>query len=245
MIDDLTRNQTDQRPTQLSRTRDVIRVMVVDNNEFRRDALSSLLDTKPQIRVTAVALGTTEALSCLEHDPVDVLIADMNIPPNGAVELVKQARSAHRGLGAIVLSDAATPEIASELMYQDAAGIAILGRGDIRRAVEMVSAIEVVANQGTVISPKLVAYLAGQDGSGSILGLRKLTPREREVLAGMARGLSNRAIADELALRVRTVENSVGNILQKLGERGRPDHDGRVRATLFYLEATGRVALNA
>ena len=87
-----------------------------------------------------------------------------------------------------------------------------------------------------------MTLLARQNGSKPSFRLSNLTPREREILAGIARGLSNRAVADELGLRVRTVENAAGNILQKLGERGHPDHDGRVRATLFYLKATGRAA---
>ena len=109
----------------------------------------------------------------------------------------------------------------------------------------MVSAIEVVAGNGTVISPELVSMLASHNDDGARIRISNLTPREREILAGIARGLSNRAVANELGLRVRTVENMIGNILQKLGERGHPDHDGRVCAALFYLKATGQAALGA
>ncbi len=221
-----------------------INVMVIDGNEFRRDAFASLLDTKPQIRVSDVATDGTTALGLLRKSSADVLIVDMNISPNGAVELVEKARSS-RFIGTVVLTDAATPKVASELMHKDASGIAILERGDIKDAAELISAIEVVANRGTVIGPDLVAHLADRTGSESNASLSQLTPRERDVLARIAQGLSNHAIADDLGLRVRTVENLLGRILVKLGERGRTDHDGRVRAALFYLESTGRIALKS
>ena len=235
-------SQVDHQPPRLANDMNGVRVMVVDSNEFRRDSLASLLGFQSRILVTAAALGTAEALNYLKHDPVDVLVVDMDVPPRGAVDLVKLARSAHPGIGSVVLAEVASPEFASELLDQDAAGIGILERVDIRHAADVVSAIEVVARKGTVISPELVTLLARQNGSNPSFRLSNLTPREREILAGIARGLSNRAVADELGLRVRTVENAAGNILQKLGERGHPDHDGRVRATLFYLKATGRAA---
>lgn len=238
------KNQADHQPPRLADHMDDVRVMVVDGNEFRRDSLATLLGFQPRIMVAAVALGTAEALNYLKHDPVDVLVVDMDVPPRGAVDLVKLARLAHQGIGSVVLAEAATLEIAADLLGQDVAGIGILNRVDIRHATEVVSAIEVVAREGTVISPRLVTLLARQVGSEPTFRLSNLTPREHEILAGIARGLNNRAIAGELGLRVRTVENAAGNILQKLGERGHPDHDGRVRATLFYLKATGRAALS-
>ena len=244
-MDEPVSRQADHPHPQLANDRDDVRVMVVDGNEFRRDSSATLLGFQPRIMVTAVALGTAEALNYLKHDPVDVLVVDMDVPPKGAVDLVKLARSAHQGIGSVVLAETATLEFAAELFDQDVAGIGILERVDIRHATEVVSAIEAVARKGTVISPRLVILLARRVGSEPKFRLSNLTPREHEILAGVARGLSNRAIADELGLRARTVESAVGNILQKLGERGHPDHDGRVRATLFYLKATGRATFGA
>jgi DNA-binding NarL/FixJ family response regulator len=222
-----------------------VRVLIVDGNEFRRDSLASLLSLQSRVNVKAVASETEETLKYLRHKSIDVVIADIEAPPRGAVPLFRLARAAPADIGFIVLADLATPEFASELLNPKVEGIGILGRPNIKSTTELVSAIELVAVNGTAISPELVSMLAGQSDGDASIRISNLTPREREILAGIARGLNNRAVATELGIRVRTVENMIGNILQKLGERGHPDHNGRVCAALFYLKATGQAALGA
>jgi DNA-binding NarL/FixJ family response regulator len=220
-----------------------VTVLIVDGNEFRRDSLASLLSLQSGVKVTAVTSGIEATLRHLKHNIVDVLLVDINVTPAGAVKLFRLARSARESVGFIVLAEVATPEFASELLDLDVQGVGILSRADIRNTMDLISAIDVVAGHGTAISPELVSMLAGQNDDQAKISIGTLTPREREILAGVAQGLSNRALARELGIRRRTVENTVGTILQKLGERGHPDHDGRVCAALFYLKATGLGAL--
>jgi DNA-binding NarL/FixJ family response regulator len=215
-----------------------IKVVVAEDNYLVREALIQLLETDPTLDLVSVADDTDSLTRAIEQESPDVVLTDVFMPPfRGAdgIHVAAQLRESHPEIGVVILSQYAEPGYAVELLESGSGGRAYLLKERVGNRMELVAAIQAVASGGSVIDPKIVDELIAERGRASDSLIGTLTTREREVLAEVATGKSNSAIADSLFLTKRAVEKHINAIFMKLNLRDSEDVSRRVKATLIYL----------
>jgi len=215
-----------------------IKVVVAEDSYLVREALTQLLGSEPDLQLAAVAEDAGELERCIERERPDVVLTDIFMPPFDGAEGIHAAarlRESHPEMGVVILSQYAEPSYALELLEHGSAGRAYLLKERVGNRAELLAAIRAVASGGSVIDPKIVDTLIAERSrvSDSLVGA--LTVREREVLAEVATGKSNSAIAESLFLTKRAVEKHINAIFLKLNLRDSDDVSRRVKATLIYL----------
>ncbi|MET7984313.1 MULTISPECIES: response regulator transcription factor [unclassified Streptomyces] len=213
-----------------------MRVVIAEDSALLRDGLAQLL----QLRGVEVAAAVGDAESLLarvaEHRP-DVAVVDIRLPPTQTDEGIRAAvrlREEHPGTGVLVFSQYVETRYATQLLG-DPAGFGYLLKERVVDIGEFVDAMERVASGGTALDPEVVAQLFG--ASRRVRALDALTPREREVLALMAEGRTNHAIAAVLTVSERAVEKHIANIFLKLDLPPSDTGHRRVLAVLRYLDS--------
>jgi DNA-binding NarL/FixJ family response regulator len=213
-----------------------VRVVVAEDNALLRQGLERLLGRVEDVVVVGSAADLPSLERLLSDDVPDVLVTDIRMPPTGTDEGIRVAsrlRETHPEIGVVVLSQYAEPAYALALLGEGSAGRAYLLKERVSDVDELVRAIREVAAGRSVIDPMVVETLvtAGRHRSP----LQYLTSREVEVLAHMATGRTNAAIAAALVLSERAVEKHTNSIFAKLGLTEEPDVNRRVAAVLLYL----------
>jgi DNA-binding NarL/FixJ family response regulator len=171
------------------------------------------------------------------HKP-DVAIVDIRMPPTHTDEGLRAARIIRAelpGTGVLVLSQYIEEDYAVDLLADSAEGVGYLLKDRVADLERFIDSVQRVAEGGSALDPEVVSQMLGRRRSAGPLD--ELTSREREVLAQMAEGRSNHAIAADLVITERAVEKHVTSIFAKLGLRGSPDDHRRVLAVLTYLNA--------
>ena len=215
-----------------------IRVVVAEDNLLVREGLCQLLAGSPSVEVVG-AYGDVDALlGAVEQDRPDVVLTDIRMPPSHTdegIQVADELRLTCPSTGVIVLSQFADPAYVLALLDggSDRRGYLLKERIHDRR--QLASAIDTVGRGGSVIDPKVVELLVEAKARANHSPLSKLTQREREVLAEMAEGKSNAAIADSLVLTKRAVEKHVNSIFTKLDLGASENVSKRVKATLMFL----------
>ena len=218
-----------------------MRIVIAEDSAVVRAGLAEILADRGHEVVAAV--GNAEDLQAAvdEHQP-DATVVDVRMPPGYTDEGLRAAiaiRRAHPGTGVLVFSQYIETRYAADLLGagsgRGAAGVGYLLKDRVADVGEFVDALTRVAAGGTALDPEVVTQLLG--ASRRTDGLRSLTPREREVLALMAEGRSNGAIAGILVVSDRAVEKHVGSIFSKLGLPPSDADHRRVLAVLRYLES--------
>jgi DNA-binding NarL/FixJ family response regulator len=219
---------------------DVIRVVLAEDNALLREGISRLIETHDDLELVGVASDLPQLLEVIaEHKP-DVVVTDIRMPPTGTDEGIQAAawlREHEPTVGVVVLSQYTAPAYALALLEEGSAGRAYLLKERVAGANELAQAIRVVAGGGSVIDPLVVDELVKARSSHRKSDLEWLTPRESEILAEMAQGKSNGAIADTLGVSERAVEKHSNAIFSKLGLSEERDVNRRVKAVLVYLSA--------
>ncbi|MFJ6697645.1 response regulator transcription factor [Streptomyces sp. NPDC091272] len=215
-----------------------LRVVIAEDSVLLRDGLAQLLGMRG-VEVVA-AVGDADALlaAVAEHRP-DAAVVDVRMPPTQTDEGLRAAveiRRTHPGTGVLIFSQYVETAYAAQLLggAGGGAGIGYLLKERVVDLGEFVDALGRVAAGGTALDPEVVARLFGASRRGSVLDT--LTPREREVLALMAQGLTNQGIAGRFVVTERAVEKHVANIFSKLGLSPAEGGHRRVLAVLRYLE---------
>jgi DNA-binding NarL/FixJ family response regulator len=170
-------------------------------------------------------------------DP-DVLVTDIRMPPSNTDEGLRIAaavRLTHPDMGVVVLSQFAEPSYGLALLADGSDGRAYLLKERVHHRGQLVSAIEAVAQGGSVIDAKVIEGLIDARRRTKRSPLADLTPRELEILSFVAHGHDNQAIADELVVTKRAIEKHIHAIFLKLGLTFAKDVSPRVKATLMYL----------
>lgn len=216
-----------------------LRVLVADDVLVARAGIATLVDLVPDAQVVGQATDLPDLLAQVVTTGPDLVIADVRMPPSGHDEGVQAARAltrSHPGLPVIVFSHYCEPDLAAQLFADGARGRAYLLKDRLSEVGQLARTIAVVRDGGTVIDPAIVAGMV-VDGRGRA-GDRTagLTPRESDVLALVARGRSNTAIARSLGVGRRSVETYMNRIFTKLGLGDDDDVAPRVAATLMWLE---------
>jgi len=218
-----------------------MRIVIAEDSAVVRAGLVEILTDRGHQVVAAV--GDAEALraAVAEHRP-DVTVVDVRMPPGFTDEGLRAAialRRDHPGLGVLVFSQYIETRYAADLLGagsgDTAAGIGYLLKDRVADVSEFVEALRRVAAGGTALDPEVITQLLG--ASRRFDSISTLTGREREVLALMAEGRSNSAIAAKLVVSERAVEKHVGNIFSKLGLAPSDADHRRVLAVLRYLES--------
>jgi DNA-binding NarL/FixJ family response regulator len=215
-----------------------IRVVVAEDSLLVREGLRQLLAASPSVDVVASYGDVQGVLDAVERDRPDVVVTDIRMPPSNTDEGIRLAdhlRESRPSTGVVVVSQYAQPPYVLALLEHGSDRRGYLLKERIHDRGQLVSAIDTVARGGSVIDPKVVEVLVEARGRADHSPLAQLTPRERDVLAEMAEGKSNAAIAESLVLTKRAVEKHVNSIFTKLGLAASEDVSKRVKATLMFL----------
>jgi DNA-binding NarL/FixJ family response regulator len=220
-----------------------IRVVVAEDNALLREGISRLIGAEDDLILAGVASDLHELLALIEAHPPDVVVTDIRMPPTGTDEGIRAAkglREQHPEVGVVVLSQYTAPSYALNLFEDGSAGRAYLLKERVAGADELAQAIRVVAGGGSVVDPLVVDELVSVRTGRKKSPLDWLTPRESEILAEMAQGKSNGAIAASLVVSERAVEKHSNAIFSKLGISEEKDANRRVKAVLIYLAEHGQ-----
>jgi DNA-binding NarL/FixJ family response regulator len=213
-----------------------VKAIVCDDSALFREGVALLLERSgSKVRQ---APGSDILLQMVRADPPDVAIVDIRMPPTHTTEGLDAAmilRGELPGVGIVVLSHYVETVHAARLIGDRPEGVGYLLKDRVADVDEFVAAVHRVAAGGTVIEPQLIAELLGRRRHRSPLD--ELTPREREVLALMAEGLSNQAICQRLVLSAKTIEAHIRVIFDKLSLPPSADQHRRVLAVLTFLRS--------
>jgi len=215
---------------------DAISVVIAEDAAILRDGLVQLLSDRG-FQITDAVSDPDALRESVEANPPDVAVVDIRMPPTFTDEGLRAAielRRRHPSLGILLFSQYVETRYAAELLADEASGVGYLLKDRVADVSDFVEALVRVASGGTALDPEVVTQLVGASRrSDSLSGL---SPREREVLALMAEGRSNAAIATALVISEGAVEKHVANIFSKLDlPVSQADHR-RVLAVLRYLE---------
>ena len=216
----------------------VVRVIIAEDAAVMRDGLVRLLEDRGHLVVAAVADGEALLDAVAAHD-TDVAVVDIRMPPTHTDEGLRAAitlRRRHPTVGVLVFSQYVETRHAAQLLADSAAGVGYLLKERVADVGEFVDALTRVAAGGTALDPEVVTQLVGVSRRAAAMRA-SLTPRESEVLAVMAEGRSNAAIAELLVISEGAVEKHVANIFLKLGLPVSEADNRRVLAVLRYLES--------
>ena len=214
-----------------------MRAVIAEDLTLLRDGLARIL--KAHDIEVAAAVGDPVALAkALEEEHPDIAIVDVRMPPtftNEGLTAAINARARRPGMPILVLSQYVEPLYARELMLSDAAGVGYLLKDRVADVGAFIDAVRRVAGGGTVLDPDVVtSMLSHRDRNHA---MARLTAREREVLAYMAEGRSNTAIAGKLVVTLKAVDKHINSIFMKLDLPLDADDNRRVLAVLRYLQA--------
>jgi DNA-binding NarL/FixJ family response regulator len=218
-----------------------IRVVFAEDNYLVREGTAALLGTVDEVELVGTATDRDGLLWAVEAHAPDVVLTDIRMPPTGTnegIEAAREIRSAHPDIGVVVLSQFAEEDYAYDLLKDGAAGLGYLLKERVADVGELVRALTEVARGGSVLDPKVVEALVAAKERMAHSPLGQLTDREREVLAHMAQGQNNGAIAKSLYLTERAVEKHINSLFHKLDLTEEPDVHRRVMAVLAFLRET-------
>jgi DNA-binding NarL/FixJ family response regulator len=214
-----------------------VRVVIADDAVLLREGVARVLGDGG-LEVVAKVGSAAELLDAVEADAPDVAVVDIRMPPTQADEGLVAAeaiRSRWPAVGVLVLSQYVESEYALRLLDGGEQRCGYLLKDRVLDAGQLVDAVRRVGEGGVVVDPELVARLVGRAREASPLD--ELTPREREVLALMAEGLTDRGIAARLFVTPKTVETHVRHIFRNLGIPATTADNRRVHAVITYLRA--------
>ncbi len=216
-----------------------MRVIVADDSAVIREGVVRILGSGGA-DVVGQARTAEELLSLVAELTPDLAVIDIRMPPSDTAGLraAVRIRDEYGGrIGVLMLSQFLEPSYALTLLADGAGGVGYLLKDRVADAAELLDAARRVAAGGSAVDPAVIDEVVRSRSTQERLAI--LTPREREVLALIAEGRSNRSIADRLAIAVKTVEAQVATVFSKLGLEADPDDNRRVLAVLAHLEGRG------
>jgi DNA-binding NarL/FixJ family response regulator len=215
-----------------------MRVALADDAVILREGLARLLQ-EAGFEVVGLAADGDDLLELVQRTGPDVAIVDIRMPPTHTDEGLRAARVIRErwpAIGLLVLSQHVNTRYALELLSTGTDGVGYLLKERVSDLDELASSVNRVGHGGSVLDPAVVDELVGRRRHANN-PLAQLTDREREVLALMAEGRSNRAIAERLFVTEHTVEKHVKNIFGTLRLPPSPDDHRRVLAVVTYLNS--------
>lgn len=216
-----------------------MKVIVVEDQLLTREGVVRTLD-HVGVEVLAAVSDIPALREALSTEHPDAVVLDVRLPPtftNEGIRAAEELHTTHPDVAVLVLSHYVEAEFAMALLTRTTAGVGYLLKDRILTPATLSDSLSRVVAGECVVDPALVATLMGQKGSRGPLG--DLTARERDVLAGVAEGLSNAAISERLFISERTVEVHAQRIFRKLSLGDDPGTNRRVLAAVTYLAHMG------
>lgn len=216
----------------------LIRVAIAEDTFLMRAALESVVSVLPDIEAIGFYGDADSLLEAIERERPDAVITDIRMPPGGSdegIQLARALRETHPEIGVVVLSQYVDAGYVLAVLESGSAGRAYLLKERVSAPQDLAAAIRAVVEGGSVVDPKVVEVLVQARSASARSPLSELTPREHEVLAELAQGKSNAAIAASLVLTKRAVEKHINAIFTKLGLANPDDVSRRVKAALMFL----------
>ncbi|MGV9293092.1 response regulator [Amycolatopsis sp. NPDC003676] len=217
-----------------------MRIVIAEDDPLLREGLALLLRAEG-LDVVATTDNPADFLAAVDKYEPDTAVVDVRMPPTHTDEGIVAAVEARRrrpGLAVLVLSAYVEQAFATDLLGGGSARLGYLLKERVGRVTEFMEALNRVADGGTAIDPEVVAQLLTRTRADS--GLERLSPRERDVLALMAEGLGNGAIAERLVVTDGAVHKHIRSIFAKLDLAPDDSADRRVTAVLRYLDEARR-----
>ena len=218
-----------------------VAIALADDSLIVREGVAQILAGEPEMQVVASCGDLPSVMAAVETERPDVVVTDIRMPPTSTDEGIRLAtllREKHPDIGVVVLSNYAEPAYALALLESGSEGRAYLLKERVHDRAQLVGAIESVAAGGSLLDSKIIEPLVAAKVHLERSPLAGLTGRERDVLAEIATGKSNAAIADSLVLTKRAVEKHINSIFLKLNLSYAEDVSKRVTATLLFLAET-------
>ena len=206
-----------------------------------REGIEKLLALSGNVEVIGSVGDMPSLLTAIERSRPQVVVTDIRMPPTNTTEgiaVATQLRQSHPDIGVVVLSQYSDPAYAVRVFESGSDGRAYLLKERVHRRQDLTEAIEAVAEGRSVIDPKIVEVLIAAGTRTARSAVSRLSPRELEILAAMAQGKSNTAIAQSLRLTKRAVEKHITAIFTKLGFVDPTECEAvskRVAAVLMFL----------
>ncbi len=223
-----------------------IRVVIGEDAFLMRQALERIVAGFDHIDAVAICADRDSLTAAIEREHPDAVVTDIRMPPTGTDEGIQVARELHLSdpeIGVVILSQFVDPSYVLAFLASGSARRAYLLKERVSEPEQLVEAIEAVVAGGSVIDPKVVEVLVQARSAGARSPLAPLTRREHDVLAELAQGKSNAAIAKSLVLTKRAVEKHINAIFTKLELESPEDVSRRVKAALMFLASGSRQAL--
>ena len=214
-----------------------MRVIVAEDSMLTRAGIVQVL-TESGVEVVAQVSDAGPLLALVERVRPDAVVVDIRMPPTYTQEGLDAAEQIHQAFpktGVLVLSQYVEARYALRLIEGNPEGAGYLLKDRVMDPAVLVDALRRICDGETVVDPTIVARLMGRKRRNDPLA--ELTAREREVLALVAEGLTNHAIAERLVIAERTVEKHMAQIFAKLALEESPDQHRRVLAVLALLRA--------
>ena len=215
-----------------------IRVVLGEDSFLAREGITRALEGVEEIEIVAVCEDVDSLREAVLESGPDIVLTDIRMPPTNTdegIRLAGELRSTHPDVGVVVLSQHAEPLYAMALFEEGSSRRAYLLKERVTDRSELTRVLKEVAKGRSAVDPKIVEGLLNLQRRRENSQLELLTPRELEILALIAEGRSNGAIAESLVITKRAVERHINAIFTKLDLGPSDDISRRVKATLLYL----------
>jgi DNA-binding NarL/FixJ family response regulator len=219
-----------------------LRIVFAEDDYLVREGTAALLGEVEDLEVVAAVADRDALLAAVDEHRPDAVLTDIRMPPSKTTEGIDAARrirAEHPNTGVVVLSQYAEEDYAYELLKDGAEGLGYLLKERVADIDEVARALRAVAGGGSVLDPRIVEGLVARREREARSPIAHLTDREREVVALMAEGKNNAAIAGSLFLTERAVEKHINSLFHKLGLSEEPNVHRRVMAVLTFLREGG------
>jgi len=217
-----------------------IRVVLAEQDLLAREGVQRIFEATAGVDLAAVCPRLDEVLAALDEHGPDVLVAGIahgSTSDHDTFAIANELRTRFPAMGVLVLARSAEPSQAMALFAHGSAGRGYLVKDALHDGGQLLAAVRAVAVGGSVVDTTVVEALLTPEAKVARAQVRRLTPRERDVLAAIASGRSNAAIADALGITKRAVEHHVAAIFLKLDLANEGEISRRVAATRVFLAA--------
>ncbi len=220
-----------------------IRVVVAEDHYLVREGVRRALDLSEDMELVAAVASAVELVEVVNRERPHAVVTDIRMPPTHSTEGIEAAlaiRAEHPSVGVVVLSQHNDPDYAMALFRDGTRSLAYLLKQRVGEPAELARAVREVVKGSSVVDPDVVQALVARTGRHDTSPIARLSPRERDVIALMAEGRTNAAIAASLHLSESSIEKYSTSIFAKLGLAEEPELHRRVAAVLAFLDEQGR-----